>query len=916
MSLSLMRQARRKRGWKKVTKKSLTITKFPYIMNRTNYACHTFVITATSVIIMKVIHMNNQFPQDLLVLSQWVCYKSELDQSGRLCKVPYNPHNGKRASVTAPTQWGTYQDAVNACNNHNLSGIGFVFTAKCGIVGIDIDNCIDEQGNLNTIATEILNKIPTTYVEYSPSKRGLHIFLKGTLTGKGNRNSNTGVEIYSNARYFTMTGNRFRSCADIIADDNSAIEYIQQTFISPPQQSQPKPTAKSKTNTTVPIPDEQLINKGKNSADGDSFTALWNGNWQSGSYKSQSEADFALCRKLAFWTAKDESQIDSLFRQSGLMRPKWDEIHGNAPYGATTIRNACNATKKVYTAKKSESSDTTPDIFEQGGAYYRNKNQKTYKLTNFVIIPIEMIIADDETQLNCELVTMKGRRYTQIFMSTDFASLSKLKMVLTKKSISFSFFGGENDLEVFKQFIDNLEWTEKRGVKCLGIHRHNGKLVFADTNGAIGVGGVPVNDLVQIDKHKDIKSDILTAPFIDKTGLLLLAKHILGYNDYSRTVPILAWSGGCMVKPHLRRIDIKFPHLCNVGEQGGGKSTSLEWVILPMFGKKKSTASFQTKPFALMKESNSSNVIPQSIEEFKPSKLPKSVTDAIRNHLRDSYDWHEGVRGKADQTVNRYDLIAPIVLCGEEDANEGAIRERTIELLFSKRDIVDDNEHRAALEWIKANQKLVRAFGRSLLDMALQTTPEEVADWYSEGATHFRKNFPDRVINNLCAIYAGLCLINKLCQSLGIAFNNTFPLTNEQCAAHLETSVRKYLLDDSNYNKGAIEQGFEVMARMKLKQNDDYAFENNGQFLCLHLAGVYDRFTGYCKNNAVMIEIISHNLFRKQLEHSDFYVEKNRLKKMGEVPKRVWVLDFHKLSAVCDVSGFVKETSTIENKEQ
>ena len=65
----------------------------------------------------------------------------------------------------------------------------------------------------------------------------------------------------------------------------------------------------------------------------------WNGDWE-GSYPSHSEADLALCCKLAFWTGKDERRMDSLFRVSGLMRPKWDEKHGPLTYGEEAIRKA------------------------------------------------------------------------------------------------------------------------------------------------------------------------------------------------------------------------------------------------------------------------------------------------------------------------------------------------------------------------------------------------------------------------------------------------------------------------------------------------------------------------------------------------------------------------------------------------
>src|SRR5439155_14668907 len=61
-----------------------------------------------------------------------------------------------------------------------------------------------------------------------------------------------------------------------------------------------------------------------------------------------SEADMALCVKLASWTQKNPHQIDRLFRQSKLMRPKWDDRRGDQTYGQITIEKAIAACTQVY----------------------------------------------------------------------------------------------------------------------------------------------------------------------------------------------------------------------------------------------------------------------------------------------------------------------------------------------------------------------------------------------------------------------------------------------------------------------------------------------------------------------------------------------------------------------------------------
>ena len=63
------------------------------------------------------------------------------------------------------------------------------------------------------------------------------------------------------------------------------------------------------------------------------------------SYVSASEADLALCNALAFQTNRDAARMDRLFRASGRMRLKWDEVHdGMRTYGRMTIEKAIEGT--------------------------------------------------------------------------------------------------------------------------------------------------------------------------------------------------------------------------------------------------------------------------------------------------------------------------------------------------------------------------------------------------------------------------------------------------------------------------------------------------------------------------------------------------------------------------------------------
>lgn len=558
------------------------------------------------------------------------------------------------------------------------------------------------------------------------------------------------------------------------------------------------------------------------------------------------------------------------------------------------------ATTETYTPPRPKN----VNIIEQYGGYYRKKGDNIYQLSNFTIRPIEIIKADGEAQLTCDFVCDDGVVYRQSFLGDDLCNLQKFKKVLNRNTISLCFFGTEGDLEIFKDYLRSMDWKEKKGVKALGIYRHNGLMVFVNTETAVTVGGAAVDTIVQLEKYKVLESDILKAPFITEKQLIGLGERILDYNEPGKTVSVLAWVAGCFINPHLRRADASFPHLFLVGEAGSGKSNTLERVILPIFGRSKVSAASQVTAFSLMKESNSSNIIPQAIDEFKPSKLGKQNIAWLYNHFRSSYGSNEGQRGRPDQTQIIYNLLAPLVVAGEESADEAAIRERTIELLFSKKDLNNVNRQRVFME-LAGNTPVLAAFGRSLLDLALSVAVSEVSRWRADGLARYQGDFPSRVVSNLACVYSGLMFIEKLCLLFNHSWDYFFPLPLEVCCNQLVFATKEYLLDGGTHNKSIVEKSFEIMARMNLKAGQDFLFEAAGKHLCLWLSHVYDKYTRYRKDYAIIGEVLSYEQFCKQLEHTDYFVAKSKTKRFGDKTHRAWVVDFERLSQSADVSGFL-----------
>lgn len=136
-------------------------------------------------------------------MNQWICYGLVNDnEKGKIDKIPKNPHNGYNASCNNKESWSDYNTAVNAVKRYGFNGIGFELDN--GIVGVDLDDALDENGKLTKDADDIVEALDS-YTEISPSGKGLHIFCKGKLPPGRRRKGN--IEMYSSNRFFTVTGN-------------------------------------------------------------------------------------------------------------------------------------------------------------------------------------------------------------------------------------------------------------------------------------------------------------------------------------------------------------------------------------------------------------------------------------------------------------------------------------------------------------------------------------------------------------------------------------------------------------------------------------------------------------------------------------------------------------------------------------
>jgi putative DNA primase/helicase len=276
-------------------------------------------------------------PESLRHRDQWVNWQWAL-RGARWTKPPYQP-SGAAASTTDPATWSPFDVVWAAYQAGRADGVGFVFSPDDPYCGLDQDHVRDPVTRAVEPAAWARVQLCASYTETSPSGRGVHTIVEARLTDGGRRHGE--VEVYDRGRYFTMTGNHAAGTPGTIAPAEAAIQSILASF-PVPAPNIGGVSAKWEGRGSIhidPRTTEYVLARARAARNGGKLDRLWAGHDHG--YPTTSEADLGMLGILIWWT-DDPATLDALFRQSGRMRPKWDEPHAGdgRTYGELTIGRA------------------------------------------------------------------------------------------------------------------------------------------------------------------------------------------------------------------------------------------------------------------------------------------------------------------------------------------------------------------------------------------------------------------------------------------------------------------------------------------------------------------------------------------------------------------------------------------------
>ncbi len=277
-------------------------------------------------------------PEELKSQNFWMNWKFEI-VDGRQTKIPCS-QSGRKADATDPQNWLSYEQALEAyLHNPAIDGIGFELDESNAYMGIDIDDCKDEQGKLKSEVEHVL-KGYTGMLDNSPSGKGVKLIVRGKKPVDITRCKVYGilaselVEWYDKDRFFTVTGNSYNG-SQVITDGAEVVSRLLPYFTSvsgkAPDFSQPSSSA-----PVVGI--EEWIDEDEQQEQAADVINL------QVDPMSSSEYDFRYLCDLAKKHPYDIAKIEQIARKSELYRQKWDTKRGSMTYLEYSIRKAINVT--------------------------------------------------------------------------------------------------------------------------------------------------------------------------------------------------------------------------------------------------------------------------------------------------------------------------------------------------------------------------------------------------------------------------------------------------------------------------------------------------------------------------------------------------------------------------------------------
>lgn len=283
--------------------------------------------------------LRRNVPEEMRKRPNWVAITTFEKENGKLGKRPIDCNTGKYASDSDSATWADFDTACKFAKENGLLTLAYALDGEDKIACIDLDGCIQENGDFTELAHKTFNLGKGTYCERSVSGKGLHIFGKTDGMDLRSFSKDGDMEFYRKARFIAVTGDYYGS-SELKSFDNPEMKGLLESKFD----KRPEITNAGKgVEGFSTMSDRDVYEKACSAYKGERFKALFEGQ---DLQNNHSNSDMSLMNLLAFWCNGDKDQMLRMFTTSGLYRPEKSQ-----DYYECTMLKALEGTTDRYNPK-------------------------------------------------------------------------------------------------------------------------------------------------------------------------------------------------------------------------------------------------------------------------------------------------------------------------------------------------------------------------------------------------------------------------------------------------------------------------------------------------------------------------------------------------------------------------------------
>jgi hypothetical protein len=265
---------------------------------------------------------------------------------------------------------------------------------------------------------------------------------------------------------------------------------------------------------------------------------------------------------------------------------------------------------------------------------------------------------------------------------------------------------------------------------------------------------------IDVDNSLDLDPNPITAK---------QAQHLLSTVQQAQVSgvvqPALGWIFMAPFNSLLQDLKLRLPILLLFGFAGSGKTSLIEYALLPLLGLFTKPTAADATTFSLMGSMTLSRSWPAWVGEYRATN---ANVEELHRLLREAYDQSREPRGTPQQQVISHELVSPVVVDGENPFGDGANAGRSVMLRLDKSHIdIGKPANLAFQEVLSIDPVLFKRFAHTYLLWTLTKDKDYLARKVKAARMLFQDLQQAREAQNYAVVWSGLSILKDFVRDMG-----------------------------------------------------------------------------------------------------------------------------------------------------